>query len=110
MKNQKKEIRQAVPICCLHKTNSGVILHVRVTPKAAQSKIVGLQDHALKIAVKAPPVDGAANKELIHFLAKALGIPKSQLEIARGESSRNKQVFIWGMQLEEIQTSIKECL
>lgn len=56
--------------------------------------IEGLHGDALKIRVKAPPVDGAANKMCIQYLAKCLGISKSSLEIISGLSSRTKRVLL----------------
>ncbi len=56
--------------------------------------IVGLHGDALKIKLKAPPVDGAANKMCIDFLAKFFQLPKSSLEITAGHTSRTKQVLI----------------
>ena len=76
----------------------GVLVRVRVQPKASREKIdvacaaTGL----LKVALTAPPVDGAANAALIALLAKALGVPKSSLSIVAGEKSREKSVFVLG--------------
>ena len=55
--------------------------------------IVGLYGDALKIKLTAPPVDGAANKLCIKYLAKCLVVPKSSLEIISGHTSRTKQVL-----------------
>ena len=52
---------------------------------------------ALKIRVKAPPVDGAANAELLRFLAKQLGVSRSAVVLARGDSSRSKQLTVDGL-------------
>lgn len=95
---------------CIQETKTGVILHVRAAPKAAQSKFMGLHGDAVKIAVKAPPVDGAANEELIRFLAKSLGIAKSRIEVVRGESSRTKQILLQNAQTNDIEKKIREFL
>lgn len=68
-------------------------------PRASVTKIVGEYDGAVKIALAAPPVDGAANKELISFIAKRLGVPKSSVSIVAGESSRRKLVAVTGISL-----------
>ncbi len=56
--------------------------------------LAGLHDDALKVKLTAPPVNNAANRMSIKFLAKALGVPKSSLEIVSGHTSRNKQVLL----------------
>jgi uncharacterized protein (TIGR00251 family) len=58
---------------------------------------VGLHDDRLKVRLAAPPVEGSANKELEKLLAKALGVPRSSVEVVRGLSSRNKTVRIHGL-------------
>jgi hypothetical protein len=69
---------------------------VLVQPRASVNKIVGVIDNRLKIKLKAPPVDGAANKMCIQFLAKSLHVPKSHIEILSGQSSRQKNIRIAG--------------
>ena len=70
----------------------GIIFKIFVQPRSAKNMIVGLHGDALKLKLTAPPVDNAANKMCIKFLAKSLGISKSQLEIISGQTSRTKQV------------------
>ncbi len=72
----------------------GLILSVRVQPKASRNEIKGLHGEALKISLTAPPVDGAANKACIAFLAKKLGLAKSAVEIVSGQTSRNKLLLL----------------
>lgn len=69
---------------------------VRVVPRASQSEIVGEYDGALKIRLAAPPVDGAANAELIKVLAKFFEVPRNAVEILSGETSKTKQIRIFG--------------
>lgn len=80
---------------------TGVILSVRLTPRAGRNRIEGEGVDAdgrshLKVAVRAPPVDGEANAALIAFLAKALKRPKSAVKIVSGETARLKRVAIDG--------------
>jgi len=69
-------------------------IHVFVQPRSSMNKVVGVIDNRLKIKLKAPPVDGAANKMCIQFLAKLLHVPKSHIEILSGQSSRQKKIRI----------------
>ena len=66
-------------------------------PGAKQTQCVGLHDGKPKIQLKAPPVDGAANKALIGFLAEVFGVPKSAISIELGASGRTKRVEVVGV-------------
>lgn len=79
----------------------GVEITVRVQPRASRSEIVGVHDDALKVRVKAPPVEGAANDELTKLLAKKLKVPRSSVEVVRGHTARSKTVRVTGIGLEE---------
>jgi uncharacterized protein (TIGR00251 family) len=81
---------------CVSACAEGVWITVRVQPKASRDAIVGPAAGALKVAVTAPPAEGAANAALIELLAKRLGVAKSRLEIASGQKSRNKLVLVRG--------------
>ena len=61
--------------------SSPVVLAVHVQPRAPRTEVVGRYGDALKIRVHAPPVDGAANAELVRFLAERLGVPRSAVTI-----------------------------
>ena len=78
-------------------TKDGLVFHVRVVPRASKNEIVGELDGALKVRIKAPPVDGAANAELIAFLAKELKVPKRSVEVVSGVSSKTKAIRISGL-------------
>jgi uncharacterized protein len=67
---------------------------VRVVPRASKSEVVGEHNGALKIRIAAPPVDGAANEELIKTLAKFFEVPRSAVEIISDETSKLKRVSI----------------
>jgi uncharacterized protein (TIGR00251 family) len=83
-------------------------LWVRVQPRASRTEITGIDEAGvLRIRLKAPPVDGAANKELLKFLGKkVLGLPPSSLRITSGQSSREKSVEVPGMTDEELRQSL----
>ncbi|MBI4419393.1 MAG: DUF167 domain-containing protein [Gemmatimonadetes bacterium] len=68
-----------------------------VQPRAARTEIAGRHGGSIKIRVAAPPVDGAANKELIRFLAERLDLPRSAVRVAGGHTGRGKRVVIEGL-------------
>jgi uncharacterized protein len=68
-----------------------------IQPSARKTEISGLHDGVIKIKVKAPPVEGAANQELIRFLSDQLNIPKSCMTISSGTRSRHKTVHFDSM-------------
>lgn len=70
---------------------------VRVIPRASRTEIVGLIEGALKVRLKAPPVDGAANEELVKFLSKKLGVAKGNVEIIAGQTSKIKRLRASGV-------------
>jgi len=76
----------------------GVRVAVVVKPRSSRSAVLDLrQDGALGIALKAPPVDGAANAELIKLLAKTLGVKKRDVSIVSGATGRKKVIAIVGL-------------
>ena len=85
----------------IRRTNSSVILPVRLTPNAAKNELGDIEQDAagqklLKARVTAVPEKGKANKALIKLLSKELGIPASQFSVASGATNRNKQIEISG--------------
>jgi uncharacterized protein (TIGR00251 family) len=78
----------------LTEADGSVTFDVRVVPRSSRSEIVGEHNGALKVRIASPPVDGAANAELIKLLAKKFGIPKSDVEIVAGETSKSKRIKI----------------
>jgi uncharacterized protein (TIGR00251 family) len=83
---------------------------VWVKPRAAQSRIVGLREEALEVAVAAPPVDGAANEELRKTLARALAVPKSAINVVGGQTGRNKLVEVTGLTPQALQSALSHWL
>jgi uncharacterized protein (TIGR00251 family) len=84
----------------------GVAIDVRVVPRAARAGIAGTRDGALLVRLNAPPVEGAANAELIEILADALGVSKRAVSIAAGEHSRRKTVHVTGVSVDEVQSKL----
>ena len=85
-----------------------VRFEVHAKPRAKKSAVVGVHGDALDVSIAAPPVDGAANDELVRFLAKAIGVPKSAVAVVRGESSRNKLVEVQGVAAEDVRARLAE--
>jgi len=74
--------------------NDKIVIFIKAQPNSSKNKIAGLYgDDALKINIKAPAVEGAANKELIKFISKQFKVPKSEIEI-KGETSKKKQLIL----------------
>jgi uncharacterized protein (TIGR00251 family) len=76
--------------------NGAITFAVRVVPRAARSAVAGEHDGSLRVRVAAPPVDGAANEELMKLLALAFGVPRRAIEIVGGHSSKLKRVRLSG--------------
>lgn len=87
----------------IHETDNGVVFKVWVQPKSARNEIKDLKGDALRVRITAVPVEGRANKACIDFLAKELGVSKSQVEIIGGHKSRTKTVKVTGVTAGEIE-------
>ncbi len=74
-----------------------LIIHIKVEPRSSRSGITGFYGEGLKVKLASPPVEGKANKELIEVLAKKFGIRKKDVEIIKGEKSKNKIVKLYGV-------------
>jgi uncharacterized protein (TIGR00251 family) len=91
----------------IQETADGVVFKVIVQPRSSRNEIAGLQGDALKIRLTAPPVEGAANKMCVEFLAKSLKVRKSDVEIIRGQSSRTKKVLVKSATRNKIESLLK---
>ncbi|UCC84701.1 MAG: YggU family protein [Gemmatimonadota bacterium] len=81
----------------IEEREGGVLFAVRVQPRASRTEVAGAHGEAIKIRLAAPPVEGAANAELVAFLAKQLGVSRSAVRIVKGERGRNKVVEVEGI-------------
>ncbi|MFS8084396.1 MAG: DUF167 domain-containing protein [Acidobacteriota bacterium] len=84
----------------------GLTFAVRVVPRASVSRIVGEYDGALRVRIAAPPVAGAANRELIKVLARSFKLPANAVEIVSGTNSKSKTVRIQGAQAVKLEQLI----
>jgi uncharacterized protein len=76
--------------------NGQVVFNVQVVPRSSRSQVLGEYNRSLRVKIAAPPVDGAANEELIRVLAKKFGVARSAVTIISGRSSKVKQISIEG--------------
>jgi len=77
-----------------HLGTDALKIRLRVLPRSAKSRICGIHGTALKVCLKSPPLAGRANRELIAFLARQLGLKKKDLTLAAGKSCRTKSLII----------------
>jgi uncharacterized protein (TIGR00251 family) len=83
-------------------TPDGVVIDVRVIPRAGRAGIAGARDDAVLVRLNAPPIKGAANDELIDVLARELRVPRRAVTIVSGERSRTKRVLVTGISSEDV--------
>jgi len=77
-------------------------ISVRVHPNAAKNEVVGVTNGVWQVRVSAPPVKGKANKELIAFLSRLLGVGKSRIAIIKGHTTRNKTIAVDGLSQDDV--------
>ena len=85
----------------------GVLLAVKVQPRASKNEIGEPLGNELRIKVTAPPVDSAANEALISLLSEALDYPRNKLELVRGHTSRHKTLKIYGLSARAVLDAIR---
>lgn len=81
----------------IRERDGGIELDVLAQPRASKNRLGPLHDRRLKIAVTAPPVDGAANAAVAEVIADALGVSKSRVAVIRGHSSKRKTLRVEGV-------------
>lgn len=88
-------MRSKNPEILSHLAQTGAVLTLRVTPKASRNAVKMPEDDGpIRVYVTAVPEAGKANQAVLKLLAKALGVPKSRLEIMQGATGRDKRVRI----------------
>ncbi|HET9015961.1 MAG TPA: DUF167 domain-containing protein [Thermomicrobiaceae bacterium] len=93
----------------LRETADGVVVPVRVVPRAGRTELDRVVDGVLRVRLAAAPVEGAANRELCEYLAGILNLPKRDVEIASGARSRQKSVRITGIGKDEVRARLGLC-
>ena len=94
----------------LRQTDAGVEVFLYIQPRASRNKIIGLQGEELKVALTAPPVDGAANKACCLFMAKLCSLPRSYVKIISGETSRHKRLLLEDADFLEVTRLVEDLL
>ena len=90
--------------------NHGAVLKLHIQPGASKNEISGIHGDRLKIKLLSPPVEGAANKALIDFLAFLLNIKKKEVVITQGMRSREKTVKIEGISFGLLKSKLSEII
>ena len=93
------------PAAPLRPLTAGTVT-VHVVPRARATEVAGTHGDAVKVRVAAPPVDGAANAELVRFIARRLGVPVGRVTIAAGASGRRKVVAVEGVTGERLRETL----
>lgn len=78
----------------MEETATTLRLSLLVAPRSSKNAVAGVHAQALKVKLTAPPVDGKANQAALRFLSKTLGVPRSDLELVSGQTSRRKRIQI----------------
>jgi uncharacterized protein len=90
----------------IEQTAEGVRLRVKAVPRASRSEVAGIHGDEVRIRLAAPPVDRAANEELIRFLADTLSVRRTAIRLVSGPTSRSKVITIVGIALEQVRRSL----
>ena len=76
----------------LKETDDGIIVNIKIVPNSSKNDII-YEEEFVKVKVTAQPIENKANKALIEFLSKQFKVPKTNIEIVRGETSKEKTIF-----------------
>lgn len=93
-------------------TDNGILLNIKVVPNSSKTIIMGIEtagiveEQFLKIKISSPANENKANEELIKFLSKELKIPKSSIEIVKGQKNKEKKLLLKQMELKDFDLNI----
>jgi len=76
----------------IKQTEEGILANIKIVPNSSKNEIV-LEEEFVKVKITAQPIEGKANKALIEFLAKKFKIPKTSIEIVKGETTKEKTIY-----------------
>ena len=86
----------------LREQPDGVLLSIKLQPRASSNEIGEPLGQELRVKVTAPPVDAAANEALVRFLADTLSCPRNRVELVRGHTSRHKIIKLHGLKADSV--------
>ncbi len=86
-------------------TEKGLIVRIKIIPNASKNELVWIDD-GIKIRITAQPIENKANKALIEFFAKKLKMPKSNIEIIKGELNKEKTLLFFGVDEERFKNQL----
>lgn len=86
--------------------DDAVEIALLVAPRASRSRVVGVHDGRLKVAITAPPVDGAANAAITKMFSKLLGIPPRDITLKSGQTGRRKVIRVSGVAPEQVEARL----
>jgi len=87
-------------------SDQGIVFQVRVVPRSSRSEIAGIRDDALKVRLKASPVEGRANDECIRFFAALLGVKRDRVRILSGLKSKTKTIAVSGLRKKDLEAVV----
>ena len=87
--------------------SEGLRVRVKVNPRSGKNQLLDLRSDTIRVKLTAPPVEDKANQALIEFIARALGVPKGDVEIVSGKKSRQKTIQIRGLELGQLVEKLK---
>ena len=96
------------PETAIRPDGTDTLIACHVQPGASRSAVIGDYDGRVKIAIQSPPVDGRANAALLDFLRRKLDVPKSRIELVRGQTDRRKVVRIVGMEAAAVRAELEK--
>lgn len=87
-----------------------MLLRVRVVPGASRNQVAGEIQDRLRLRIQSPPVEGAANRELVKYVAGLFDLGKSRVKIVKGDTSREKTLLLEGKKLAEARAALQSIL
>jgi uncharacterized protein (TIGR00251 family) len=104
-------VTEATPPPKLQTTREGAVrFEVQARPRAKKSRVSAVREGAVVVQLAAPPVDGAANAELVETIAKALGIARREVTLVRGDTSRTKVVEVRGLTARDVAARLLQAM
>ncbi len=91
----------------IKQVDEGVEISLYIQPGASKSDLAGIHNGQIKLKIKAPPVDGKANEAVVEFLSEILGTAKRNIQILKGEKSREKKVLVAGFTVDLVKEKLK---